>query len=325
MPIATPIPEALRHGPFTREQALVAGLPGRALLGKRFRRLFPRVWVCVDHVMTNRDWIEAARLAMPDSARMTGITRLQALGLDAGPLRPFHFVVQGDLHIDIEHIVLHRTVVMPPHDEAGVTAEAAFIAFADQARVIDAIKIGDWLLHHELMTVPGLVELARRHRWRPGSGETVWISTHLDGRSRSLKESETRAILSFAGLPVPEVNKDVYDDSGEFLGCGDLVYLICKLLVEYEGRQHEDDYAQWNSDIDRYKRFRDDAWRYVQVTSEKLRMPRKVVAEVYGQLVRGGYDGPVPVFGPLWNGLFGPVSSAIPRAAVTWVQEPVAP
>ena len=37
--------------------------------------------------------------------------------------------------------------------------------------------------------------------------EAVWVLDHLDGRSRSLPESETRAILAFAGLAAaPEVN-----------------------------------------------------------------------------------------------------------------------
>jgi len=312
MPPPTEIPVDLRSGPFTRGQAIRVGLPGRALLGRRFVRLFPRVWVCADRPMSDADWIEAARLAMPASARMTGITRIQALGLGVGPCRPFHFVVQGDLHIDLADIMLHRTIAMPPVDDVGVSPAAAFIALAAQARVIDAIKVGDWLLNHEYMTILELLELARRDRWRPGAREAAWLVRHLDGRSRSLKESETRAILVFAGLPHPELNKNVHNSQGELLGCGDLVYLDWRLLVEYEGRQHDDDHAQWNSDIERYRGFRDDGWRYVQVTSEKLRTPRKVVAEVYGQLRRGGYEGPAPILGATWRSLFAAVSATLP-------------
>ena len=126
----------------------------------------------------------------------------------------------------------------------------------------------------------------------------------LDARSRSLPESETRLVLEFAGLPRPEVNVEVVDHDGVFLGCGDLVYLLWKLLIEYEGRQHAFDVAQFESDIDRYAGFRRDGWEYLQVTQRKLRHPRSLVLEVHRALVSRGYDGPPPEFGRPWVSLF---------------------
>jgi hypothetical protein len=277
------------------------------LNGMSYKRLFPCVWVLRDHAMTDLDWIAAADMAMPDRAQMSHITRLQALGLDFGANTPFHFTVAGDLHLEVDDIFLHRTEVLPPLDEVGVTPGAAFIQFCATARMIDAIKVGDWLLHHRHMSLLEVAELARRDHWRPGANKVRRVIPHLDAGSRSLKESESRAVLVFAGLPKPEVNKGVRDDRGELLGYGDLVYLLWRLLVEYEGRQHVTDLSQWNGDINRYSGFRDEGWRYVQVTNEKLETPKKVVAEVYGQLVRGGYDGPAPTFGSRWLSLFEPI------------------
>jgi len=270
--------------------------------------------------MSSSDWITAATLAMPARAQMSHITRIRALGLDFGSSRPFHFTVAGDLHLDVDDIFLHRTEVLPPLDDVGVTPGAAFIQYCADARMIDAIKVGDWLLHHRHMTVLEVTELARRDHWRPGANKVSRVIPHLDGGSRSLKESESRAVLVFAGLPKPEVNKDVRNPRGELLGYGDLVYLLWKLLVEYEGRQHLTDLGQWNGDIDRYRAFRDEGWRYVQVTNEKLDTPKKFVAEVYAQLVRGGYDGPAPTFGPRWESLFEVIRPA-PRR---WIKYPSA-
>jgi hypothetical protein len=317
MPAPAPIPDVLREGPFTREEALRAGLRSQALLGQRFHRIFPRVWVCADYEMAALDWIDAARLAMPERAMVTGITRIQDLGLEFGPLRPFHFVVSGDLHLDLDDIFLHRTIVLPPLDDEGVTPAAAFLAYAAEARVIDAIKVGDWLLHQRHMTLEELLSVAFRERWRPGSREVRWISRYLDAGSSSLKESESRAVLVFAGLPRPETNKDIRSMSGELLARGDLVYLLWKLAIEYEGRQHLFDRHQFNRDIDRYRDLRDDGWRYVQITKEKLDRPKKLVTEVYAQLVRGGYTGSAPEFGPRWSTLFEPISAALPRRAVS--------
>ncbi|WP_159539721.1 hypothetical protein [Aeromicrobium sp. 9AM] len=305
MPAPYDIPASLMHRPFARREAAAVGMPLKVLRGKRFRRLFPRVWVHVDHVMTDLDWIVAASLAMPDRAQLSHLTRIQALGLDFGDTKPLHFTVTGDLHLDLDDIFLHRTEVLAPLDDVGVTPAAAFIQFCADARMIDAIKIGDWLLRHRHMTVLEVAELARRDHWRPGASQVRRVLPHLDAGARSLKESESRAVLVFSGLPRPEVNKDVRNAQGELLGCGDLVYLLWKLLVEYEGRQHLTNLGQWNS----YRGLRDEEWRYVQVTNEKLETPKKFVAEVYRQLVRGGYDGPAPTFGQRWSSLFDTISA----------------
>lgn len=308
MPPAAIVPAELRHRPFHVHEARALGVSERRLRGKSWTSPFPRVWVHVDHVMSGLDWITAASLAMPERAQLSHLTRIQALGLDFGPATPFRFTVAGDLHIDLDDIFLHRTEVLPPLDDVGVTPAAAFIQYCATARMIDAIKVGDWLLHRRHMTVLEVGELSRRDRWRPGAKQVRRVLPHLDPASRSLKESETRAVVIFSGLPGPEVNRDVRDGHGNFVGCGDLVYVLWKLLIEYEGRQHVSDLDQWNSDIDRYRGFRDEGWRYVQVTNEKLERPKKLVSEIFAQLVRCGYDGPAPVFGDRWSSLFDPIA-----------------
>lgn len=310
------VPDALRHRPFHVREALQLGVSERRLRGNSWKRLFPRVWVHADHVMTQLDWIVAASLAMPERAQLSHITRIQALGLDLGPTRPLRFTVAGDLHLALDDIFLHRTEVLPPLDDGGVTPAAAFLQYCADARMIDAIKVGDWLLNRRHMPVLEVAELVRRDHWRPGAHHVRRVLPHLDPGARSLKESETRAVLVFSGLPKPEVNKNVRNARGELLGCGDLVYLLWNLLVEYEGRQHLTELSQWNTDIERYRDFRDEGWRYVQVTNEKLDTPRKLVAEVYGQLVRGGYDGPAPMFGARWSSLFESIAARPGRRAV---------
>lgn len=256
--------------------------------------------------MNDLDWIHAAELALPDDAKASQLTRLRMLGLDQGPLHPLHFTVQGELHLALEGIELHRTKLMPPTDKDGVTPAAAFIGYAATARVVDLIKVGDWLLHGEHMSTIDVAELALRDKWRPGARQALWILPYLDGRSRSLKESETRALLIFGGLPWPEVNVDLYED-GIVLACVDLLFPKWRLVVEYEGRQHAEDHVQFNKDIGRYAWLRGEKWEYVQVTQEKLKRPRAVVLDVYEKLVEHGYDGPAPVFAARWQSLFGRV------------------
>lgn len=270
----------------------------------RFEVVFPAVYALAGTSLTDLQLIDAADRALPGDARASHLTRLRRLGLGYGPGRPLHFTIGRDLHLDIPGIFLHRTVVMPPSSDAGVCPEAAFIGAASMLRVIDLVKIGDWLLHRDHMTTGSLLARIHADPWRPGAGAALAVLPMLDARSRSLPESETRLVLECSGLPRPEVNLDVVDDDGVFLGCGDLVYLLWKLLIEYEGRQHAFDDHQFEGDIDRYAGFRKDGWEYLQVTKRKLRHPRSLVLEVHRLLLARGYDGPPPQFDRRWQSLF---------------------
>ena len=299
-----PIPDALLSRPFTVGQARTLNVSSRMLSGQRFVRVHPRVYRHRDHVMSEADHVEAARLALPDTARLTGISRIQQLGLDFGPRRPLRFVVEGKLHLQLDGIFLHRTKRLPPTADGGVSGAAAFVAYCRRARVIDAIKVGDWLLHEGHMTTEELRALALAEKWRAGADESLWILDHLRGDARSIKESEVRALLTFAGLPEPEVNAPIPLAEDVKL-IADLLYRPWRTIVEYEGAHHQDDRRQYVSDLDRYAVLRRNGVHYDQVTRESIGRPAGAVRLVHRELVRAGYDGPSPVFAhPRWNSLF---------------------
>lgn len=299
-----PLPDYLAARAFSRYEAGTAGVSPRMLQHQRFQLVFPSVYKLADLLLDAQLLVEAAQLALPKEAQLSHLTRLRPLGLDYGPLLPLHFTVEGDLHLDIADVFLHRTRLMPQIDEVGVCAEAAFISVASTLRTIDLIKIGDWLLQRRHMTVESLLARIHGESWRLGARAALAIVPHLEPLSRSLKESETRVVLEFSGLPRPEVNGDVFDGDGSFLGCGDLVYRLWKLLIEYEGRQHAFDDAQFRRDIDRYDGFRRVKWDYIQVTNTTLARPRTFVRQVHQRLVARGYVGSAPVFGRRWVSLF---------------------
>jgi hypothetical protein len=288
------IPESLLARPFHRVEALSLGVSPRMLEGRRFVRVHPRVYRHRDHAMTFDDHVTAARLALPSHAHVTGITRLQLLGLEYGPRLPLRFVVDGGLHLAFDDIFLHRTVLLPPTDAVGVTPAAAYVASCRRARTIDAIGVGDWLLHREHVDGDELYRLVAEQVWRDGAAEAGWVHDHLGGDSRSLRESEVRSLVRFAGLPPPEPNGPV--ELGDATVHGDLWFPAFRTAVEYEGAQHQRVRGQYLSDIDRYASYRRHDVRYVQVTQEKLQSPRTVVREIHESLVRGGYDGAAPEF-----------------------------
>ena len=306
------IPPELRNTPFTRSEALARGVSKSMLQGQRFVRVHPGVWRHVDHEMSHEDRIEAARLALPSSARTTGLTRLQQLGLDFGPRIPVRYVVEGDHHLAIDGVFLHRTKLMPPTDSVGVTPTAAFVACCAQLRVIDAIQIGDWLLHRGHMTVESLLDLVVTQPWRRGINEAAWVMEHLDGDSRSLKESETRALIVFTGLPSPKSNHAVTVADSLTIWI-DLWFEDWNCALEYEGGHHQTDRVQYIADIDRYTFMRRAQIDYRQVTKERLNAPRSLVRMVHQLLVDNGYDGPPPDFGTKWESLFSRLSRLVER------------
>lgn len=305
-----PIPDELCHGVFDRRAAHAHGVTDRMLEGGRFVRVLPRAWRHRDHVMSDDDWVAAARIALPADAHLTGITRIQRLGLDVGPRLPVRFVVARDHHLAHDEVFLHRTVRLPPTDEVGVVPAAAYLAFCARARAIDAIAVGDWLLHRSHTTTEEIRELALSAPWRAGASEAIWVLDHLDGCARSLPESETRAVLEFAGLPLLETNPEVVIGPGVTI-TPDLWSELWRTAVEYEGGQHQTDRDQYVTDIDRYAAMRRADIAYVQVTREKLRHARTLVGEVHRILVEQGYDGPAPVFGEQWERLFLPLTTIV--------------
>ena len=296
-----PIPSELTTGPFAAARARALGVSEKMLRGRRFHRLLPRVWVHVDHAMTPGDWVAAALLTLPSDARLTGITRIQQLGLDHGSQFPLHFVVARDHHIATEGIMLHRTERMPFADDVAVTPTAAYIAYCSEAIVLDAIIVGDWLLREGHMTSAGLVELARHDDWRAGSAQSCWIAPYLDGRSASPGESVLRAAVVFAGLPWPDLNVEITIDGRRVIV--DLAWLAWRVIAEYEGGHHQTDRRQYLIDIDRYGLIRTTDLTYLQFTKEQTRNLIAVAKRVHGALARAGYEGPGPEFGERWRQL----------------------
>jgi len=310
-----------RTRPFHRDAFLAAGYSEKVLRGKRFRRLLPGVWVWHDHEMTEADHVLAARLALPERARLTGVSAIRRLGLDIGAAQPAHFVIAGDHHLELEDVVLHRTDRMPPAGDEDVHPVAAFVEYCRWASVLDAICVGDWLLFNGHMTPVQLRELVHVEQWREGSAQARWVCGLLDERSRSLPESRCRAYLIFAGLPWPESNVEIMVD-GRVAAIVDLALLRWNCVVEYEGSQHQEQRGQYLRDVDRYALLRRRGLDYVQITKESAKAPMKVVTEVYRMLARNGFDGPAPDFGATWRLLHRPIPRAVPPLARPAFRDP---
>lgn len=106
--------------------------------------------------------------------------------------------------------------------------------------------------------------------------------------SWSPAESRLRFELVTAGLPEPQLNVDVFDGDGSFLGCVDLVHPEYRVAVEYQSEMHSVSYAE---DIERIERLRAAGWNVIQVTKALLARPEELVRRVTAALRAGGWAG----------------------------------
>ena len=91
-----------------------------------------------------------------------------------------------------------------------------------------------------------------------------WVRVGVD----SIMKTRLRMLIVLAGLPEPTVGHVIRRDDGSRLHRIDLAYLGLLIAVEYDGRQHAANTAQWNKGIRRREDLENRGWRVIVVTAE---------------------------------------------------------
>ncbi|AXT83829.1 hypothetical protein C6I20_00540 [Aeromicrobium sp. A1-2] len=301
------IPPHLLDGPFRVADAVGSGLPEDVLRGARFTRLLRGVYVRAGHPMNLPTWLRAALLVLPADAVVSHVTAMHLYGLDVGPAWPLHFSTNGSTHTRHQQLRLHRRKGrLTPHDIRGLPVtgpDRTLVDIATKVGLVELIQAIEWMLHQRLTTLDELVSYAH--------------ARHLDGVRRvrrllplvrvgveSPLETVVRLMIVFARLPEPECNVQIRSTDGRFLARGDLVYLRWKVLVEYDGWQHERDGGQRQHDRERRERLEAEGWRVIVVTAEDLKDKAEVVRRIHAALAQRGYAGSAPVLSIMWTRWF---------------------
>lgn len=285
-----------------RSTARAHGLSDQLLRGPRVKRVFRGVYVCSDVQLDFATYLDAARLVVGDAAA-THLTGLRCYGVELGSMLPLRFASAGRA-TEQDGIRVIRRMRLAEYDNGTLRPEQCWVDACLDLDLVDAVTAADWLINNGATTIERLVTFVEGTDNWEGIRNARLALPYVRTNVRSPRESVTRLLLVLAGLPEPDAcNLDIYDGD-RFLGCGDLVWLAYLLVTEYDGRQHAEDTAQWNHDLDRIEGFDDAGWRFHRVTNRRLRAPRKVVRRVHAKLRAGGYVGPEPVFDEQWSRLF---------------------
>jgi uncharacterized protein DUF559 len=254
--------------PFTRADAVAAGVDPRVLRTSRFRRLFRGVYVSAAHA--DEPWLRTAgalALHPPDAfASHHSAARLLGLPVPGAP---------------VEHVSVNRA--QDRRSRAGIVCHVApvgsrvverqglrvsaprqiFRELAGVLSLVDLVVLGDALVRLFPLTAADL-------RTSFTVGRAGRAAAYVRDGVGSPMETRLRLLIVLAGLPEPVVDHVLWDAAGGARFRLDLAYVPLRVAVEYDGRQHAHDTRQWRHDLRRREWLDAHGWRLVVVTAEGI-------------------------------------------------------
>jgi very-short-patch-repair endonuclease len=297
--------------PFTRADALAAGLSVKQLRGSRFRRIFRGVLIDAD--VPDSPWVRtaAALLLHPAVAFASHHSAGRLYGVPL-PRHPFEHVTvwrPGD-RASRQGIRCHVTKFAEPDDVVSVqglrvsTPCRMFVELASVLGLVDLVVVGDAMVRLGLATRQEIVDYCAVTPAQHGSDARRAAAYVREGVDSPM-ESRLRMLLVLAGIPEPEINFKVRDRNGVVIYRFDLSYPEIKLIVEYDGRQHAEDTGQWNHDLTRREWLDDHGWKLIVVTARDFYShPRRVIDRVRRGLCERGRRIPASALSEDWRPYF---------------------
>lgn len=187
------------------------------------------------------------------------------------------------------------TAICSHHGLRVSTPAATWASLGAALRTVDLVAAGDYFCRQykpgvgrrdvgkpPLATIDDLREAMDAGR-RRGIAKLREAIGFIRVDSWSPRESQLRWLIVTSGLPEPELNQDVFDDHGTFLGCVDLVYPDQKVAIEYHGIQHS---SQWSRDVERAAALRAAGWNVIEVTAALLNDVTTLIRRIQAALTQ---------------------------------------
>jgi very-short-patch-repair endonuclease len=165
------------------------------------------------------------------------------------------------------HAQLVTTPARTWRDLAGVLEPPALLAVTDQ--VVRSLAGADQLAGQ-----------LRRHPAGRGCARAATVLPLADPRAESPMESVVRWVLRAGGLPAPELQFVLRDDSGLFVARADFAWPARRVMVEFDGAVHRDRDV-FVKDVRRQNLVVGAGWTMLRYTSaDVLGSPEDMVAEI---------------------------------------------
>jgi len=270
------IPPQLKRRPFSLDEARAAGLTLDALSGRSWRRLGTELYCWSGLREDPWQLLLAWRAYLPPDAVFTGLTAAWLYRLDVDPVHPIEVVVplrsgmRSRPGLNVRRGDLAMALVTTVRGLRATTIARTLRDLCRRAAPVEALIAIDAAVRLRLIDK---VALTRQHSL--GS---------LAAPAESPMETRLRWLLLQAGLPRPEVQTELRDTAGRFLGRADLYYPSSRLVIEYDGANHRDRLVEDNR---RQNLLINAGFRILRFTATDVHQRSDVVvAQVRSALVR---------------------------------------
>ncbi len=256
--------------PIRGSVAVATGLLTRAaLVGPRFRQLFPDVYVRADVEPDLALRSLAAAVLVGEPGVLGGYSAAELLGASCGPLgAPAEVIIPGRRRAPPGLLVREERV---PSSERWRTEGVAVTSpvrtaldLACRGSLVEAVVAVDALAHRFGFDPRAVIRCAYDHPCRRGAARLPEVVRLANPLADSPMETRIRLAIVLAGLPAPLLQVPV----GPYWL--DMAYPELMLAVEHDGREHLDQRRALR-DLDRQAYLTAAGWRRV------LRFPKGVV------------------------------------------------
>jgi len=285
------IPEELKSGPFTLEEAQRALTRGH-LQGASWRRIGRGVYVWAGLAESPALLLQAVSRRLPTGAAFSGLTAGWLHGLDLSPCDPVEVTVPDACGISARAGVAVYRAELSERDvvrRRGLPVTSALrtvVDLASRLSLVDAVVAADLALHERLIELPQLRAHVSAHPGRKGTARLRRVVELAEPATESAMETRLRLLLVLAGLPRPQAQVPLHDERGRFLGRPDLYYAAERLGLEYDGGSHRNSLVEDNR---RQNRLSNAGHRLLRFTAADVyRRPQSIVEHVPAALACPG-------------------------------------
>ena len=282
------VPSELTKGPFSLEEARARGLTRSALRSTAWQHLGSELY-CRNGVREDpRRLLSAWQRLLPPEAVFAGATAAWILGLDLVPNNPVEVVVPARSGVrsrdglSVRHCRISRDETANIRGLPATKLHRTLLDICLRVPAVEALVAIDMAVRMGLSNAADLTCYADSMHGRPGARQLRLLAV-LGAPAESPMETRLRWLVIRAGLPHPEVQTDLHDSTGRFVGRADLYYPAAGLVLEYDGRNHRERLVE---DDRRQNLVINAGYRLLRFTAADVNQRTDVVvAQVRGALV----------------------------------------
>ena len=229
---------------FSLRDAESSGLSRSALRGRNWQRvawgLYRGREMQDDPASVLRGWMSR----LPAGTIFAGATAAWLHGLKLDPLNPIEVIVGLDRGVRTRVGLIARRRAVADNElvtAGGLPATTMLRTLADLCcwrSPVEALVALDMAIAARVLNRIAITEYATAIRGRAGSVRLREL-IRVAAPAESPMETRLRWLFIKSGLPMPDVQVDLYSDAGILIARADMYYPVARLIIEFDGVNHK--------------------------------------------------------------------------------------